>query len=101
MPSAVSTFAAIRGNGRLLRVLAAWVLFVVQEYAAWTAVLVWAYLRGGAAEAATAAVAQLVPAALCAPWLATVADRRSPSALLAWSPLHRYPAARPSPLLSR
>lgn len=82
----VSAVAAVGGvirrNSRLGRLVAAYGAFIVGEYACWVAVLVFAFGRGGAAEAGLVAVAQLVPAAAAAPALAAVADRGSPARLL-------------------
>jgi MFS family permease len=58
-------------------------VFIVTEYAMWIAVLVYAYGDGGVTAAGLVSLAQLVPAALAAPFFATVADRRSPTVLLA------------------
>ncbi len=64
---------------RAVRGLTALVLgygaFIVAEYAAWVAVLVFAYERGGATEAGLIALAQLAPAALAAPVLARWSER--------------------------
>jgi MFS family permease len=76
-------FGSLAGNKVLLRVLAAYLLFILTEYAVWIAMLVFAYRRGGTAVAGFVAVAQLVPAAVVAPLVAAVADRRSPATLLA------------------
>src|SRR5499427_1792494 len=76
-------FRSLAGNSPLLRVLAGYVLFVLTEYSVWVAMLVYAYSRGGATVAGLVAVAQLVPAAIAAPMVASVADRRSPVSLLA------------------
>ena len=76
-------FRSLAGNRALVRVLAGYALFVLTEYSAWIAVLVFAYSRGGATVAGLVAVAQLVPAAVLAPVMAAVADRRSPAVLLA------------------
>ena len=79
----MSVWKGLAGNKALLRVLAAYTLFILTEYAVWIAMLVFAYSRGGAAVAGLVAVVQLVPAAFVAPVAAAVADRRSPVFLLA------------------
>jgi cyclic nucleotide-binding protein len=79
----LGVFGALAGNRGLRRVVGAYALFIVTEYAVWIAMLVYAYGRGGAPIAGVVALAQLVPAALLAPMFAAVADRRSPVALLA------------------
>jgi len=64
-------------------VLAGYALFVLTEYAVWVAMLIYAYSRGGAGAAGLVAVAEMVPAAIVAPMVAPIADRRSPVLLLA------------------
>jgi MFS family permease len=76
-------FRSLAGNRALVRVLTGYALFVLTEYSAWIAVLVFAYSHGGATVAGVVAVAQLVPGAILAPVMAAVADRRSPVILLA------------------
>jgi MFS family permease len=76
-------FRSLAGNRALVRVVAAYALFIVTEYSVWLAMLVYAYLRGGATVAGLVAIAQLVPAAVLAPFAAAVADRWSPVVLLA------------------
>lgn len=76
-------FGSLASNKALLRVLVAYVLFILTEYSVWIAMLVYAYSRGGATVAGLVAVAQLAPAAIVAPVVAPVADRRSPVFLLA------------------
>jgi MFS family permease len=76
------TVQALAGNRPLLRILAAYTLFTLIEYSVWLGMLVYAYSHGGAAVAGLVAVAQLVPAAVVAPFTAAIADRRSPAVLL-------------------
>jgi len=78
-----NAFSSLEGNTALLRVLAAYLLFILTEYAVWIAMLVFAYNRGGTAVAGLVAVAQLAPAAVVAPVAASLADRRSPVVMLA------------------
>ena len=77
------TFQALAGNRALMRIVAAYTLFTLIEYSVWLGVLVYAYSHGGAAAAGLVATAQLVPAAVVAPFMAAIADRRSPVFLLA------------------
>ena len=81
--SRLATFRALAGNRALTRVVAGYALFVLTEYSVWIGMLVYAYARGGATVAGLVALAQLVPAALFAPFAAAIADRRSPVVLLA------------------
>ena len=67
----------------MARVMTAFVAFVVAEYAVWIGMLVYAYGHGGAAAAGLVAFAQLAPGIVLAPVLSAVADRRSPTQLLA------------------
>lgn len=77
------SFRSLAGNRALVRVVVAYALFILTEYAVWLAMLVYAYRHGGATVAGLVAVAQLVPAAVVAPFVAAVADRWSPVVLLA------------------
>jgi hypothetical protein len=53
-------------NGALRRVLAAYLVFNVAEWATWIALLVWGYGHGGVRGASAIALVQLVPSALAA-----------------------------------
>jgi MFS family permease len=68
-------FRSATRNGSLRRVLAGFFLFSAQEYAVWIAVIVYAFERGGTATAGAVLVAQLIPAALVAPFTSILGDR--------------------------
>jgi len=82
MRSLVRVVAAVARNRELTAVLVAYGVFSATQNAAWIAMLVYAYDRGGAGTAGAVAIAQLLPAALLAPVAAAGADRRSPVGVL-------------------
>jgi MFS family permease len=73
--SRLSVIARALSNTRLRRVLLAYLLFNIAEWASWIALLVWAYGQDGVGGASVIALAQLVPAALLAPTAAMLLDR--------------------------
>ena len=74
---------ALVGDPAMARLMTAFVAFVVAEYAVWIGMLVYAFGHGGATAAGLVAFAQLAPGIVLAPVLSALADRRSPTQLLA------------------
>jgi len=68
-------FSAMRSPTGLRRVLNAYGLYAIVEFAIWLAILIDAYGHGGARLVGFVAVIQLVPAIILVPLLATFADR--------------------------
>jgi MFS family permease len=64
-------------NPRVRRVLVAYLIFNVAEWASWIALLVWAYGRGGVQATSGIALVQLLPGALLATPSAALLDRLS------------------------
>ncbi len=81
-----SAFRRVGEDRDLRRALAAFSAFSITEFGTWVTVLVYAYSVGDAATVGTVAVAQLVPAAVLAPILATRLDRltRAVAAMVAF-----------------
>jgi MFS family permease len=82
MRERLAVFGAILRSPALRRVEAAFLAFSIAEWATWLSIVVYAYDRGGAAEAAIIAFVQLVPAILLAPVAASLGDRYPRSAVL-------------------
>jgi MFS family permease len=70
-----AVLAAVFRNPTLRRLEAAYLIFAFGEWATWVAVIVYAYGRGGAAEAGVVAFVQLAPSVVLAPVVAGLGDR--------------------------
>jgi MFS family permease len=71
----LAVFATVVRSRPILRVLLAFLLFNTTELAAWIAILVYAYDRGGATAAGLVAFVQLAPAVVFAPLASAIGDR--------------------------
>lgn len=74
-PSGINTVLTVARSPRLRRIQLAFLAFNLMEWATWIAITVYAYGRGGAAEAGLAACLQLVPSAVVAPIGSLLGDR--------------------------
>lgn len=67
-------FREASGNGDLLRISVAFVGFTLAISGTWIAMMIFAYGEGGATAVAVVGAAQMVPAAVLAPLVATLGD---------------------------
>ena len=82
MRRSLLVFRGLLRNPAIMRMLIAWLLFVLAEYSVWIGMLVYAYAHGGPTTAGVIAVAQLVPGIVIAPLVAAFTDRWSPTLVL-------------------
>jgi MFS family permease len=75
MAGQLRTFRGVMHDRNLRAVAVAYLGFNMTEFATWIAVLVFAFDRGGAAEAGVASLILLVPSAIAAPFAAYAGDR--------------------------
>jgi MFS family permease len=68
-------YRGLSANRSLRRALIAFLLFNAQEYAIWIAIALYAFEQGGTTTAGIVVTAQLVPAAIVAPFGSVVGDR--------------------------
>ena len=77
MPSRFGVLASVFRNPSLRRLELAYLLFAFGEWSTWVAMVVYAYRRGGAAEAGVVVFVELAPSIILAPAVATLGDRFS------------------------
>ena len=75
MAGRLRTFRGVMRDPDLRAVALAYLGFNMTEFATWIAILVFAFDRGGAAEAGVASLILLVPSAIAAPFAAYAGDR--------------------------
>src|SRR5947209_20528354 len=75
MKQRLAVLRRVLGNPALRRVALGFLGFGAAEFGVWLAVFVFAYGYGGVTMSAAVAVLQLLPAAVVAPFGATLADR--------------------------
>jgi MFS family permease len=81
-PSAVAPLRAIVGNPAMVRVQVAWVLGIAAQWTFLVSLLVFAYGAGGVLLAGLVSTVRMLPAAVLAPLVSTLADRIPPARLL-------------------
>jgi hypothetical protein len=82
-PSVPVPLREVLRNGAIVRVEAAWVAAVAAEWAYLVSLLVFAYGAGGVAAAGLVTTVRMLPPAVLAPFIATIADRIAPNRVLA------------------
>ena len=76
MTAALTTVRSVLGMPSLRRLIPAFLAFSVTEWASWIALVVYAYARGGAAEAGIVAGLVFLPSIIVAPAASAFGDRR-------------------------
>ena len=83
MPGALGTIRAVLRLPSLRRLIPAFLAFSVAEWASWIGVVVYAYSRGGPAEAGIVAGVVFIPSIIVAPAASMFGDRRPRTQVLA------------------
>ena len=83
MPGALGTIRAVLRLPSLRRLVPAFLAFSVAEWASWIGVVVFAYSRGGPAEAGIVAGVVFIPSIIVAPAASMFGDRRPRAQVLA------------------
>lgn len=82
MTGRLGVLLAVVRSPTLRRVEAAFIAFSIGEWATWIAVIIYAYGRGGAAEAGVMVFVQLAPSLVVAPLVSSLGDRYPRSRVL-------------------